>query len=109
MNKPNIKPKALRESLAVYSNKCLKCSHLVDGAKKAFVQCHFTKGNAECPAAEVRIVAVGQAVRYAKAVLKARTKRDLEKEAGLLNKVSLRSKEFQSRFYDVLKSLSGDT
>lgn len=105
MAKPSIKPKPLIEALAIYSSKCLKCSHLVDGGKKAYVTCHYSKGNEECPAQEVRIVPVGQAVRFAKAVKKARSKRDLKKEAELLKVVSTKSKEFQSRFYDFLQSL----
>lgn len=105
MAKPSIKPKPMKEALAVYTPKCLRCSHLVDGAKKAFVKCHFSKGNSECPAQEVRIVPVGQALRFARAVMKARNSRDVEKEAELLKVVSAKSKEFQSRFYDFLQTL----
>jgi len=106
MTKLKLKAKP-KEAFAIYSMNCLRCSHLVDGAKKAYVPCHFSKGNMECPALEVKVVPVGQAMRYAKSVLKARDKRDLEKEAHLLKRVASKSKEFQSRFSDILQSLTG--
>lgn len=96
-----------REVLGLYSNDCLKCSHLVEGGKKAFAKCHHSKGNTYCPAQEVKIVIVGQAKKLATRVIKARDKRDLTAEARLLNSVASKSKEFQSKFYDILESSNG--
>jgi len=93
-----------KDYLALYSTKCLQCSHLVENGKKAYAKCHFTKGNKHCPASEVRLVVVGKAVAYATKVLKARDAHDLKTEARLLQYVSTQSEAFKTRFYSALDS-----
>lgn len=87
-----------RELLALYSQNCLKCSHLVDVGTRAFNRCHYTQGNKECPAKEVALVVVGKARQYAQRVLKARTERNLPAEANLLGLVAKESEAFQEKF-----------
>ncbi len=44
-------------NLYVHSRKCLNCVHLAPTVgKKVYSDCHFSKGNDNCPASEVRIV-----------------------------------------------------
>lgn len=44
-------------NLYVHSKKCLNCIHLAPTiGKKVYSDCHFSKGNENCPAAEVKIV-----------------------------------------------------
>ena len=91
-----------KELLALYSVNCLKCSHLVETATFAFVKCHHSKGNQQCPASEIAIVIVGKATVYAQRVLKARLNQDLKVEAALLTTVSKESLAFQAKFHEAL-------
>ncbi|WYW02783.1 hypothetical protein Peetri_00195 [Pseudomonas phage vB_PpuM-Peetri] len=45
-----------KDRFLIYSNKCLGCKHLVDGAKKTYTACHYSEGNERCPAQYVQIV-----------------------------------------------------
>lgn len=89
---------------ALYSSDCMTCSHLSETGKIAFVKCHFTKGNQQCPAAEVRFVVVGEALKYARDVIAARDKRHVRREARLLAYVAQQSPAFKSKFYDYLEN-----
>lgn len=91
-----------KEQLALYSTNCLKCSHLVETGTFAYVKCHHSNGNNECPASELSIVFVGKAVIYAKRVLKARLNKELAAEAQLLITVSKESPAFQEKFQQSL-------
>jgi hypothetical protein len=93
-----------KEMLALYSINCLKCSHLVETATFAFVKCHYSKGNLNCPALELSIVIVGKADVYAKRVLKARLEKDIKVEAALLTTVSKESVAFQAKFQEALEA-----
>src|ERR1700730_15176439 len=95
--------KKRRISLGIYRPECLKCSHLVELGNKTYDKCHYTKGNTHCPASEVKIVVIGQALLYAGKVKLARDARDSEKEAALMNAVASKSKAFQSKFYEALE------
>ncbi|MGE8453873.1 hypothetical protein D3C87_1251980 [compost metagenome] len=74
--------------LEVYSRKCLRCSHLVEGAKQAYEECHRLQGNEDCPAPEVRIVVTGKAARAARLIMKAREDRDPAREAKILQSMA---------------------
>ncbi len=86
--------------LALYSTKCKRCSHLDPEAPKTFNNCHYSKGNTECPAKEVQIAIVGEAKRYATAAKKARRAGDLAREAEILEAVAKRSAAFQHKFQE---------
>ncbi len=86
--------------LALYSTKCKRCSHLDSEAPQTFNKCHYSKGNAECPAKEVRIAVVGEAKRYAAAAKKARREGNLAREAEILEAVAKRSDAFQYKFQE---------
>jgi hypothetical protein len=90
------------EYLALYSANCTSCKHLTETGTREFQDCHFTKGNKQCPAAEVRLVVVGEALDYARKVLRARDKRQPKREAKLMKHVGAQSAAFQSRFYEYL-------
>lgn len=76
------------EHLEVYSRKCLRCSHLVEGAKQTYEECHHLHGNEDCPASEVRIVVTGKAARAARLIMKAREDRDPAREAKILQSMA---------------------
>lgn len=42
--------------LEIFHEKCLRCAHLVPHETKKFNSCHFSKGNARCPASSVQIL-----------------------------------------------------
>jgi hypothetical protein len=92
-----------RERLAIYSPKCKTCKHLDPAETKAYILCHFSKGNSHCPASEVQIVVVGAAYRLAKQVLAARDKRDAKEEARIFARVAKEIPEFQERFYSAIE------
>lgn len=95
-----------KDYLSLYSVNCDNCSHLrpdKEGAK-AFIKCHYEKGNKYCPASEVRIVVVGQAYRMAEQVRKARERRDAAAEATIMAQVAKCHEAVQSKFYDALEN-----
>lgn len=89
-----------KEYLEVYSDKCLRCKHLVDNASKAFNQCHHSKGNTHCPAKEVGIVVYGKIQRYLDLISEARKDKDSLKESELWAHLSKESPQFRHRFYE---------
>ncbi len=47
----------VKGNLYVYSKKCLNCVHLCPTiGKKAYSDCHYSKGNDSCPAQEIKVV-----------------------------------------------------
>ena len=70
----------------------------------SFVKCHFSKGNKHCPASELVIVVVGQAIRWAGLVIAARERRDPKAEARILAQVAKQPVSFQERFYSALEN-----
>lgn len=90
------------DNLALYSRKCKTCKHLDPEEEILHVKCHFSRGNKDCPAAEVRIIVVGEARRFAEAVRQARSKADLGREAKLLKIVQKRDPAFQQKFKEWL-------
>jgi hypothetical protein len=93
-----------KEHLALYSSSCKVCGHLDPQEPKKFSSCHYSKGNVHCPAAEIQIVVVGKAYRYAQQVLAARNLRDASAEARILAIVAKQSAAFQERFYAALEN-----
>lgn len=86
------------EYLALYSPRCKRCGHLDPDEERKFNKCHFSAGNTECPAQEVRFAVVGEAKRLAGAIKKARAARDIKKEIKILSLVESRSPAFQQKF-----------
>lgn len=100
-----------REHLSLYRRECKHCGHLDPDEPKKYSSCHFSKGNDQCPAAEVQIVVVGRALRMAVQVRHARDARNAEAEARILAAVAKQSSAFQNRFYQALEneiSITGD-
>ena len=95
-----------KDHVAIYSDNCFECQHLVPSKTKKFSTCHFTKGNTHCPAQGVLLVVVGKAYRYAHQVLAARNLRDASAEARILATVAKQSVAFQERFYAALENPS---
>ena len=93
-----------REFVALYSADCMTCMHLSETGSRDFQECHFKNGNKQCPASELRFVVVGEALDYARKVLRARDRRHSKREARLMSYVSAQSAAFQSRFYEYLEN-----
>lgn len=96
--------KKQKEYLAIYSSACLTCKSLVEGAIISNPDCHYRTGNAQCPASEVRIAVVGEALSYAQRVLRARDGRKSKTEAKLMEHVSKQSSAFKTKFYTYLEN-----
>lgn len=92
------------DHLALYSSQCKRCGYLDPDEPRKFKKCHFSSGNDQCPASEVRIVIVGQATSYAQQVLRAREQRKPQTEAKLMAFVSKQNAAFQSKFYSALEN-----
>lgn len=100
---------AKKEHLGFFSENCKRCKHLFPSETRSFKICHYKfgnngLGNEFCPAADLQIVIVGRAMRWAKLVLTARSGRDAVVEARILSKVSKESQAFKERFYFYLEN-----
>jgi hypothetical protein len=89
--------------LALYKRQCKFCSYLDPEETKKYDRCHFSRGNEQCPAKEVQLAVVGEAVRCAAAVKAARAEGDLEKESRLLEKVAKATPAFKHKFKEHIK------
>ena len=69
----------------------------------AYNDCHFSSGNTQCPAEEIQIAVVGEAVHLATKVKEARKLQDLTREAKILAHVAKKSRAFQYKFNEHLK------
>lgn len=99
------KPRKIR--FALFSTNCMDCKHLSpETGSKAFAECHYKKGNDQCPAAEVVFSVVGEAQQLAQQVQRARDKRHAKRETKLMRYVSQQSDAFRSKFYEHLENLS---
>lgn len=91
-----------RECVVLYSEKCFRCSHLVDGAPKTYNKCHFSSGNVNCPASAVRIITSGKILKYVARMEKAQAEKDAPVVAAIWAEISAESPEVQRRLFDVL-------
>lgn len=90
------------EYLALYSRNCKRCGALDPEEDRVFEKCHFSKGNKQCPAAEIQFAVVGEAQRFANALLKARRQGDLDRESAILTEVAKRTPAFQHKFKELV-------
>lgn len=94
-----------KEYLSLYSRDCKTCGHLdPEEVADPDIKCLYSNGNRWCPAAEIQIVIVGEAQRMAQRVLRARSKRDAELEARIMNRLKNKSPAFKERFYFYVES-----
>ena len=96
---------AILEYLSLYSTNCKKCGYLDEAEPQKFERCHFTKGNTNCPASEIRIVITGKASRLAAKCHKAKQAHDSAGVAEVMLAVSKTDAAFKDRFYNDLESL----
>lgn len=76
------------EYFALYKPECLNCKSLVGSLGKLVKQnCHYSKGNKECPASEVRIIVTGRLERMARALKQAQLANDVARQLRILNAV----------------------
>lgn len=96
-----------RIHVALFSKKCKTCGHLDPDEPKKY-SCTFESGNEQCPAPEVQIVVVGQAIHLAHQVQQARMRRDPKDEAKILAFVSKQSEPFRNKFYSELERFENE-
>lgn len=76
------------EYFALYKPECLNCKSLVGSLGALTKQsCHYSKGNKECPASEVRIIVTGRLERMARALKQAQISNDVPRQLRVLNAV----------------------
>ena len=47
-----------RASIRLYEEKCVVCKHLFPSCSKSkfYIKCHYTKGNTDCPAQDLKFI-----------------------------------------------------
>ena len=81
----------------LYGEGCLDCGHLVPSCEAKQSVCHFSNGNQFCPAASVRVVFVGQRMRFINRLKKAQAAKDANRVMKVLQdleKESIEDKTF---------------
>lgn len=91
-----------RECIVLYSERCFRCSHLVDGAEKTFNKCHYSQGNRDCPAIAIRIMTSGKVRAYVTRIEKAQSEKNAPEVAKIWEEVAQESPEVQRRLFDVM-------
>lgn len=91
--------------LTLFSDDCLKCGHLCEGAKEFFDKCHHTNGNEYCPASEIKIVIAGKAQQWARAVVHAEGANKTKRVAELYKWFSNQKPKMQEKCQKALVEL----
>lgn len=91
-----------RECIVLYSERCFRCSHLVDGAPETFTKCHYEQGNHDCPAIAIRIMTSGKVRKFIRRIEEAQAAKDAPKVAKIWEEVTKESPEVQRRIFDVM-------
>lgn len=78
-----------RDVVLLYKPKCLECKHLFpEGGKKVYSGCHFSKGNDDCPAKELKLVVMIPAERVSDMMFEATMSNDVVRLSELSAKLS---------------------
>jgi hypothetical protein len=95
-----------RERCLIYSSECFSCPHVIAGADatSADKECHYSKGNRYCPAAQVIFVVSGAAFSLASKLHHARDTRDAEAEAAILIEAAKLNEYARERFYAAVEN-----
>lgn len=81
-------------NIYVHSKKCLNCTHFAPNiAKKVYYDCHYSKGNENCPASEVKVVVMLPYETIANALLKAHVTGDAAKMSSLMARLNRQDPE----------------
>ena len=73
----------------LFSKNCLNCKHLCpDAAKEIFTKCHYTKGNENCPAKEVKFVISLPHESIARKLLRAHLSNDASRLSDLMARLN---------------------
>lgn len=81
-------------NLYVYSKKCLNCIHFAPTiGKKVYHDCHFTNGNENCPASEVKVVVMLPYQMIAKKLYDAHVGNDAAKLSSLMARLNRQDSE----------------
>ena len=77
----------------MYGEGCLECGHLIPSCEEKQSVCHFSNGNQFCPAASVRVVFVGQRMRFINRLKKAQAAKDANRVMKVLQDLEKESIE----------------
>jgi hypothetical protein len=81
----------------IFCENCLQCKHLVPHAQQSFKQCHYSKGNTKCPAAEIQIVIGVDTDRIVRGIMKSMNEQDTMGLARKYQKLSTKPEWVQQR------------
>lgn len=90
-------------TVEIFQEKCLNCSHLVAFADKAYSKCHFSKGNAQCPAQSLRITVRVPVEDIGRQFKSAKLSNDNARLSRLYAKLSTFPDWYQQRVTEYLK------
>lgn len=81
-------------NIYVYSKKCLNCIHFAPTVgKKVYHDCHFTNGNENCPASEVKVIVMLPYQMIAKKLYDAHVGNDAAKLSSLMARLNRQDTE----------------
>lgn len=93
----------------IHAKKCLQCTHLCPTTgKKAYSDCHYTKGNENCPASETRIVIMLPYQTIATRLYKAHMESDVATMASLMARLNRQDAEEVEKVLAAYKSMLND-
>lgn len=97
--------------LKMYGPGCLECAEIVEDAPSSgskLPACHFSKGNAHCPASSARIEFVGERVVTLRKIRKAQETKDSNRLLRLMGELESRPLAFKNAVLVELGLLSKD-
>jgi len=84
----------IQGNVYIHSSKCMNCVHLLPTlGKKAHSSCHYTKGNDQCPASEIRIVVMLPYEKIATKLYNAHMENNPAKIASLMARLNRQDPE----------------
>lgn len=88
--------------LTIFKHECLNCISLYANGTKQYKKCHFTEGNEDCPASQVKIVVGIPVGRLIKRILDAEELGEAESLTEVYAKISTKDPDVQALFFQEL-------
>lgn len=98
----NQNPSGVKLVIEAYAPGCLECTHLVPTAQNEYTDCHFSAGNAFCPAQSVKIIFTGRRNVFLNKLKTARTSGDSNRVLKIL--ASLEKEPLELKDYVLTKA-----
>lgn len=104
-DEPQVTGEDEKDLVMIYHAKCLRCQHLTSTGTRIFNSCHFSNGNADCPAKAIRIVIGINFDRAANLVAQAMLSGDTVKLKALMEKLESRDEIVRKRVMTMASQL----